>query len=148
VKKFHIIIWVYIIGFLLNLIWEVLQAPLYEGFDLSSLHLLYCLYASVVDAFVIAIMFSGFAIYYRRLNWVNKLTIGNAVVLIISGLFVAIIFESWALIRKQWNYSSNMPILPFTKIGLSPVLQMMILPFITFYLTKKISEKKRTNKDL
>ncbi len=128
---------------MLNLIWENLQAPFYEGFDFTFKHFMYCLYASLIDALVILFMYFSSALFLHKMNWLTKLTLKTIVVLALAGFIIAIIFEKWALTNKEWSYASKMPRLPFTKIAILPVLQMMLLPSITFYFAKKYFIKRK-----
>ena len=41
-RKFSLLLYIFIIGFLLNLIWENFQAPLYEGFTNFWEHFMMC----------------------------------------------------------------------------------------------------------
>ncbi|MDP2303418.1 MAG: hypothetical protein Q8N03_13450 [Ignavibacteria bacterium] len=52
----------------------------------------------------------------------------------IAGLALSVSGELTALNLNLWNYSSLMPKLFFTSIGLSPVLQMVILSILTFMI--------------
>lgn len=136
-------LFIFITGFLLNLIWENLQAPFYEEFDFSFKHFMYCFYASLIDGIVIILMYFSAAFFFHKINWLNKQTLKTIIFLALAGFVIAVIFESWALTNKEWSYASKMPRLPFTKIAILPVLQMMLLPFITFYFAKKYFIKRK-----
>jgi hypothetical protein len=42
-----------------------------------------------------------------------------------------------AVTRATWAYSPLMPILPFAGIGLSPLLQWLLLPWLSFRLARR-----------
>jgi hypothetical protein len=48
--------------------------------------------------------------------------------------------EKIALIMDWWQYSDQMPLVPFLNIGLSPFLAIVLLPILTFFITKKINQ--------
>ena len=53
---------------------------------------------------------------------------------------IAVIFELRAVYATQsWQYTDTMPLVPFLQIGITPVLQMIIIPPLTILLTRKIS---------
>jgi len=92
-----------VIGLVLNLLWENLQAPLYKG------------YTSFI----------------QHLNWKSILS------LLIIGTVIGVGIERWAFITGRWSYTESVPIIPFLKVGITPILQMMIVPILTFYLSAK-----------
>jgi hypothetical protein len=144
-KKVRLILYIIIIGFLLNLIWENVQAPLYEGYEDFWAHFMMCFWASLVDVAVILLLYGLFAIWYKDFYWINYMNWKIVVVLIIIGGAIAVGFEQWAFEGQKWSYTDNMPIVPFTKVGLSPLLQMMLLPLLTFWLSYKLVIKRKTD---
>ena len=65
-SKKRLLLYITAIGFLLNLIWEVAQRPLYEGYVNLWYHLPTCLWASVVDVIVVLAFWAMFASYYKN----------------------------------------------------------------------------------
>lgn len=134
----RVIALVAVIGFLTNLVWEVAQAPLYGGFISFSQNFFMCFIASIVDAITILLIYAGFAAYYRELTWLGRFSWKEAALIMAIGFIIATIYEKWAFAIDLWSYTSRMPMVPATDVGLLPVLQMMLLPPLTFYLTKKV----------
>lgn len=130
------------IGFLTNLVWEVAQAPLYEGFISFSHNFFLCFIASIVDAATILLIYAGFVAYYREVTWLGRFSWKEAALTMAIGFLIALIYEKWAFAIDLWSYTSRMPMVPGTDVGLLPVLQMMLLPPLTFYLTKVIVERE------
>lgn len=126
-----------VVSLLLNVLWENVQAPLYVGYAGPVAHLQVCIRAAIGDVLIILFIYGLFALMYRDMLWFQKLDWGSVVFLIIVGAGVGIGIEKWALHLQRWDYVPNMPIIPIVKVGLSPVLQMMILPIVTFHLTSK-----------
>ena len=51
------------------------------------------------------------------------------------------IFSEWLniVVRASWTYSSLMPIVPVTKVGLSPLLQWIVIPTIAFQAARRVA---------
>jgi len=126
-----------IVAFLLHVIWENAQAPLYIGYQSFSQHFSICLIGTLGD---IVITLSVLAFL-----WVLKKDISRPadfLALAILGFFVAIGIEQHALFVGKWGYALAMPIIPILKVGLAPVLQMTLLLPLSFYLAKLIKINK------
>jgi hypothetical protein len=54
----------------------------------------------------------------------------------------AVLAEVWQLSIGTWSYASAMPLIPVVNVGLSPVLQFMILPIFIYRLSFKMLVKK------
>lgn len=117
------------VAFLLNLIWEKLQMPLYvvdiSGWDCWVL----CIHASIWDAVLIV------GVYYLIDTPVRKHR--HAVSAIVLA-FIAICIEQRALGQGKWAYSALMPTL--FGIGISPLIQLPVLAIATYKLTQRVVE--------
>ena len=136
-KKARLIFSIFIIGFLLNLVWENAQAPLYEGYTNFWSHFMVCFWASLVDAAVVLRLFGLLAIWYKDFYWVKYINWKSAAVLVLLGGGVAIGFEQWAFNNETWSYTDRMPVI-LLDTGLSPLLQMMLLPLLTYFISQRI----------
>jgi flagellar biosynthesis protein FlhB len=72
-KEIRLLLYIFIIGFLLNLVWKNAQAPLYEGYGSFWQHFMICFWASLVDAGVILLLYVLLAAWYRDFFWVEYL---------------------------------------------------------------------------
>lgn len=124
---------VLMIGFLLNLIWENAQAPLYKGYNGFFGHFWICFAASVVDALVLLLLYTLLAMFNHSLYWFLDARVWQHGFLVIIGGLLAVWFEKWALGAEQWSYTNAMPVVPSLDVGLLPFLQLMTLPWLTFY---------------
>ena len=106
-------------SFMLNFIWELAQGPLYEGFEYDLKHISFCALASVADMLMVFIL-----------------------LLVLVGFFGAILAEVWHTARGDWAYVDAMPRLPVAEVGISPVLQFTILPWLIFLICKKFIMEK------
>lgn len=140
-KKQHIkisyIVALIITAFLLHVIWENAQAPLFVGYQSFSQHLAICLIGTLGDVVITLLTLA--------LVWLLKKDIPSTkadfLALAIIGLMIAIAIEQNALLLDKWNYTSAMPLLPYLQVGLLPILQMTFLLPFSFYLAKLINAK-------
>ncbi len=127
------LVWrILLVGFLTNLVWENAQAFLYEGYEGFYQHFIMCLIATVVDAVAILALYLIFAGVLQDFYWVRHWNWKSILLIMLAGGLLAILFEKWALSRGEWSYTEAMPVVPFLQVGLSPLLQLTILPVLTF----------------
>ena len=132
--KKRAILYLFIIAFITNLIWENLQAPLYTSFKNFGQHFSFCLVASLVDAVVILGFYFAISLIRKNSMWLLKIRLADTLMLMALGLVTAIVFEKWALKSGTWDYTSDMPII--FGIGIAPLIQLAILSIISIYLLK------------
>jgi len=130
------------ISFLFNIVWENLQALLYKGYSNFWQHFSICFNAALGDVAIILLLYLFLAVIHKSIFWVTKVSVVDVLLLIIAGAVIAIGIEKWALDTGRWQYASAMAIIPYIEVGLLPVIQMMLLPSFSFYLTKKIHDNR------
>lgn len=139
----YLIFTIFILAFILNLAWELLQGPLYSGYSFNAQHISFCALASVADAIMVVLLYFFLGLIYKDALWIRNLTVTRVLVIILIGGIGAIVFEARHIMVASWVYADSMPIIPYTDVGLSPILQFMILPgliyFLSGYLLKNIS---------
>lgn len=116
---------IFLVALLLNMAWEVAQAPLYTCFAEFWSCMALCLRASFGDAVIVL------GIYFllrKNLKFYRVAALG---------ILIAVLIELHALESGRWAYTEAMPIIPILKVGLTPILQMALLPKLTFYLVGK-----------
>ena len=128
-------------AFVVNLLWEIAHGTLYKGFEYDLKHIAFCALASVADMLMVLLLFFGFAILYKDVYWFGELNIPRLVVLVTVGTIGAILAEIWHTSRGDWTYAANMPLLPFVKVGVSPVVQFALLPWLIFSAVVKKMKK-------
>ena len=126
-----------VIGFFLNFVWELVQMPLYKGSSYSIEQIAFCALASVADAIMVLLIYFCFALVYKNPLWFQNLTAPRIFILMLVGVAGAIVAEIRHLSAGNWAYDKSMPILPGVDVGLSPVLQFMLLPSFIYYLSYK-----------
>jgi len=93
------------------------------------------------DALIIGGIFLGGSILFKDARWIDTLTHKKTMLLVLIGFIIAYSIELQGLYLQKWEYNSLMPMIPLLNVGLSPIVQMMTLPLITFLITKKIMER-------
>ena len=116
-----------------NLFWEVAQLPLYGiWFEDTAHEIAYAAVHCTGGDVLIGLSSLGLAVFLNLLLTrpaeLNLIVVGSAV---IFGV-VYTLFSEWlnVYVRKSWSYSQFMPLVDIgdISIGLSPVLQWMVLP--------------------
>lgn len=127
-------IFVFILAFGLNLIWENLHSPLYVHYQGEAITFLMLLRAALVDAFIILVLIRllRLAPSFSKLSWL----------IILFGIIVSIIMEYWALGSGRWAYAETMPIIPLLEVGLTPTIQLGLLAYLTYKLVFQFALKK------
>ena len=130
-------------AFMFNLLWEIAHGFLYEGFQYDMKHIAFCALATVADVLMVLLLFFGFAILYKDVYWIREMNIQRLALLVAVGTIGAILGELWHTARGDWAYAPNMPLLPIVKVGLSPVVQFALLPWLIFSAVVKKMKSPR-----
>ena len=143
-NKIYFLAAIYAIAFVLNFVWENIHARFYAGyggfwhfFPLTGV-------ATFWDGAIILGIYIAIALLRRDIYWarsLNRQSLAGAVVL---GIGVAVYIEMRALREGRWGYNELMPLI--YGLGLTPILQMIVLPAVSYYLVAKI-EKLENNKN-
>ena len=136
------VVYVFILTFVLNFIWEVSQAFLYTSHyvgisKLIKVHFI----ASLGDILIISIIFL-LSYMVSSFNFLkDKLNIKNFLLVIVIGFVVAVFVEKYFLMTGKWQYNFMMPVIPFLNVGLIPILQLMLIPAIVISFWSWIKNK-------
>jgi len=125
-----------LLAFILNFFWEVAQGPLYKGFEYDWLHISFCMLASIADMLMVLILLFAFGLIYKNVYWINSMDLKKSLLLVFVGFSGAILAEVFYTMRGDWSYTDTMPLLPVVEVGVSPVLQFMILPWLIYSINK------------
>ena len=130
-------------GYLLNYIWEKSHIALFKDYEVfvSRLPLPTAMYTSLVDVCMILLIYFLIAATRKKLFWIENFDKSAVAKSIIFGSAIAIAIELQGLAQNKWTYNEFMPIIPLIKVGLSPVMQMIVLPITTFYIIHLILKK-------
>jgi hypothetical protein len=126
--------------FLLNFIWEISQAFLYEVHFQGRLDfILVHLKAASGDLLIFLLLyFFGVLFFHRDCYWLIRNNKVKFMFVSFLGIVVSVVIEKLALSFGRWSYNSLMPIVPVLNVGLTPVLQMIILPVVSIVFAKRV----------
>ncbi len=121
--------------------WEVLQLPLYSIWTTGTLgeQAFAVAHCTVGDVMIAAASLFAAWLISSRLVWPQVAFGRVAATAIVLGVCYTV-FSEWlnVAIRGAWSYSSPMPIVQIGtfSIGLSPLMQWMIVPAIAFLVVR------------
>lgn len=119
--------------FVCNLIWEFAQMPFYVT---PSIYPWCCVIATLWDVIIVGGLYLLVSLVFRRSILDSNITDAQKFLLVTLGFILAVFIEQRAVSGGHWAYQSTMPLIPFTKIGITPVLQMMLLPVFALELVQ------------
>lgn len=128
-------------GFFTNIIWENWQFHLYGGTATSYPQLAITFFGTLVDVCIFILIYWIMVELFKDREWINNMSWRKLFCLAILGLVAAILNEKIALSLNAWSYLSAMPVVPILHIGLSPLLQLILLPIFSVFVTKLIFKK-------
>ena len=131
------------LSFLLNFAWELLQLPLYKNAAYNIEHIAFCALASIADVLMVLLLYFSFAFIFKDAFWIQDLQFKRVLLLIILGGVGAVLFEMRHLLLGSWAYDKSMPILPFVSVGITPVVQFMILPVLIYFISLRFIRKQK-----
>ena len=117
------------LAFVLNVTWEVAQARLYtlwaSADDLAIAGAL--LHCSLGDVMIALTMFAVASILLWHADWPTSRPWAGGVV-VVTGAMAFTVWSEWYNVYRvgNWGYTASMPLI--FGIGLSPLLQWLILP--------------------
>lgn len=127
-----------VFALLLNFPWEVLQAPLFEGMSAAphSAVISACLQATLGDAVIVLLAHASVVVATRRRRWVLAPSRREVAGFVAVRVAITAMIE-WLATRghwaQTWAYSSEMPLIPGVGVGLSPLLQWVVVPPIVLW---------------
>lgn len=125
---------------LLNLIWEFAHMPLYTIWEEGTTEEI--LFAAVhctggdaligLTAIMLAVFLSG------GTRWPDE----RIKTVLFAAIFIGVgytIFSEWLniVVREAWAYRDIMPVVPILNVGLSPLLQWIVIPVLAYVVALK-----------
>jgi hypothetical protein len=133
-------------GFVLNEIWEMAQMSAYvetAGQSWTST-LGLCTQAAVGDVGIILGIYAAGALAAGDLCWGLRSRWNLYATAAVLGLVYAVLVEHAALSAGRWSYTARMPVVSVLGAGLWPLLQMTLLPPLTFLFAQWYSGRSAT----
>ncbi|WP_202900530.1 hypothetical protein [Parvularcula oceani] len=128
-------------GFLLNFVWEFWQVPLYGDIP-DAPHweaVKTCTIATFGDVGIVLVAFWCAAVAGRSRHWIASPATKTIATFLIVGVGITLIAEYLATeVWDRWSYGELMPILPGLGIGVSPVLQWLLVPLALIPLSRRM----------
>lgn len=124
-------------GFAANYAWEMVHMRLFVGMRDGWLR---CAFAAAADVAVLAFLYAVMAAAGGSLLWFREKPIVRAIALAAIGGLAAATIELRALAAGAWSYDSAMLLVPVLHVGLSPVLQMVMIPLGLTWLSRRAVE--------
>jgi len=134
---------VILITFALHLAWEMAQHNLY--LQVQSMPFwratAWCVRATVGDLVITTIAFSAAAMSGGR-HWpLIRRRLSPALIFLAVGILITIGYEIYAVSTGRWAYDEQMP--QILGIGLSPLLQWIVIPLLEIAAFRKIWRRAR-----
>jgi len=128
----------FLVAVALNYPWELAHGPLFVGMDSFEAMWWHCFVAALGDGVMVWIIYAAGRAVFQRADWFMRPGLAGYVLMLGMGLAMAVSVEWIALHTLQrWTYTAQMPLIPGLGIGVTPVLQMLVLPPLIFYLAAK-----------
>jgi hypothetical protein len=129
-------------AFVLHIVWEYAHIPLYTGYGAMEGALPVWLFATLGDvvytlgAVLLVSLWKGHAL------WFVRATVRDYAGLALLGFIVALLVEYKALALHRWAYAAAMPIIPYLHVGLSPIVQMIVLLPVSVWLSGRFLQSQ------
>jgi len=121
------------------------QMPLYQNMPVNDPYSWWlCFRASLGDGVIILAIWAIGAVLLRRVHWYELRRPASVAILLLSGAVIAVGIELHALATDRWAYTELMPLLPIVDVGVSPFIQLLLLPWISMVLAGRKSGVNRS----
>ena len=137
----------FVCSFAMHLVWENAQMRLFEIGNASVWTIFkMCFVATVTgDMLFMLILYSTVTLIHKDFWWPADVASysdpATWLIPIIVGVLLATNFELWAVYAvHRWTYRS-MPLLPFIHVGITPVLQMVVIPIGTITVCRWLANR-------
>lgn len=132
-----------LVAIVLHLAWERTHVVLYTGYGDLGAPLPVWLYATAGDA-LYTLFGAGIAVLAGISPTASRAwSVSEYAFLASIGACIAACVEYKAQYLGLWSYTPAMPIIPFTSLGLSPLLQMTLLLPLSLFLMRTLLGRRR-----
>lgn len=131
-----------VFALLLNLPWEILQAPLFAGMADApfSYAIQGCARATAGDAVIMLLAYWTVSAVAESRNWILDPSNRQLAVFVFIGVVVTTAIESLATRGywvRNWSYALAMPVVPGIGVGIVPLIQWTILPLLVVWFVRR-----------
>lgn len=136
ISQQRLLVAVAIVAFVLNYLWEMLQMPFFANMGFANIRAWgFCFLATIGDMIIILFILALGKWLFGHWCWPEKLNVSKIMYLLFAGLSIGIITESVGIGFNWWEYNHRMLLLPYFETGLAPLVQMLLLPLLSFKIT-------------
>jgi hypothetical protein len=106
----------------------------------------HCLIASLGDGLLVLLIFAAGWTALHRQDWFVRPGVRGYVVMLAVGLMISVSIEWIAVhIVGRWAYTERMPLVPGLGVGIVPILQMLVLPPLIFWIAAAWGRVRRSS---
>jgi len=91
------------------------------------------------------LLYFGCGLMFRNQLWIEHLKWRYIIIVVLAGGTGAVLGEIRHLSLGTGAYADSMPLIPIVNVGISPVLQFMILPLLIYLLSFYYLKNIRNN---
>ena len=139
-RTISVVLW----AFLLNTLWEFTQCVfLYDMWSWPFWKGTIWMWAAVFgDILIVLTLWKGITKTFNSIHFFRG-HFRDYCVLVLISFFAAIFLEWIALYWELWSYNESMPSINILgqKVGISPILQITILPALSLFFAEKFQSK-------
>jgi hypothetical protein len=94
--------------------------------------------------FFMMILYLTVAVIHKNLCWITDQAAyshpATWLVPVLIGVLLAVSFELWAIHAvHRWEYKPSMPLVPFLRVGVTPILQMILIPTASTAICRRVT---------
>jgi hypothetical protein len=119
-----------------NFAWEMGQAALYGPMGSFWTATWRCFLASLGDGAMLVLVAIAGWLSFGTATWFTRAAKVRYVFAATAGLLFAVIIEWWGLRTGRWEYDARMVVVPGTRLGVVPLVQMVLLAPVSFWLAR------------
>ena len=135
-----------IVSLILQTAWEYWQCGRYYTMADMTNHTRLMTSATFGDVIMTIVLYGLLVLVNHDVDWImKKWNLKEYVIMILYSLFLSFYFEISALHSNRWGYNELMPLFPTTNIALVPVIQLVVLFPVSFYISSLILKRIVTN---
>ena len=133
---------VLVFALLLNLPWEIMQAPLFAGMaDAPFTDAVQgCARGTAGDAVIMLLAYWTVSAIAGSRHWILDPSNQQLSLLVIIGVVATTAIESFAIRGywvHDWTYAPAMPVVPVIGVGITPLIQWTILPLLVAWFVRR-----------
>ncbi len=129
-------------AYALHFAWEMSHGTLFASINRLPFWVAtaWCARAAGWDVAISAAAYFAASLAGRSVIWVEQRPGWPFALYFSVGLSITIVIERWALSVGRWEYQETMPTI--AGIGLTPLLQWLVVPAAIFFLVRRVSRAK------